>query len=90
MYDSENSYCNGDYYAGHWSDNICDKPLSGSTLEPELALSATEILDREGKNAIGLTIKYEGSPSGDYVLLDIYCDHGIDFWWDETYMVHTD
>ena len=54
MYDSENSYCNGDYYAGHWSQNICDKALSGSTLEPELALSATEILDREEKNAIGI------------------------------------
>ena len=90
MYKSSNSYCEEDCYAGHWNNQVCDAKLSGPTQEPEEVISASEIFDRDEENVIGVTLKYSGGDDGKYVLLDLNCDHGTDFWWDETYMVHRD
>ena len=49
---------------------------------PKESISAAPILDRDD-NIIGITLKYKGSPSENYVLLEVYCDHNSDLRWDE-------
>mmetsp|Transcript_28623 Transcript_28623/g.35457 ORF Transcript_28623/g.35457 Transcript_28623/m.35457 type:complete len:112 (+) Transcript_28623:146-481(+) len=57
MYESSGSYCDGDYYAGLWNDQVFTGALSGTTEKPELSIAASTILDRD-ENIIGMRMTY--------------------------------
>ena len=47
------------------------------------------ITDRD-ENIIGITLKYIGSPSREYLELHVYCNREMDLEWDEQFSKHTD
>ena len=94
MQSAANAYCQGNYFAGTWTKSetgavSCVEPLSGPTKVPENSIQVTAIQDRD-LNAIGLTLTYDGSESGDYLMINVYCDRSTTLLWDKTYMEHRD
>ena len=80
-------------YAGRWAVNPetglteCVELLSGDVGSEVIQVET--ITDRD-ENVIGLSMSYKGSPSGDYVLFHIYCDHDrTELQWDKTYTTHS-
>lgn len=74
---SVSSPCQGNILAGLWTESAegeaeCDEPLSGEIMSESIQVEG--ITDRD-LNIIGLSMSYLGSPSKDYLLIHIYCDH---------------
>ena len=72
------AYCIGDYYAGSWVndglDNFeCTGALSGPSHPFDASIKAHGITDRD-LNLIGITLEYVGAPSGNYVVINVYCN----------------
>ena len=86
------SPCKSQAYAGRWTTNDSGQAECAELLSGEVAsdiIKVEGILDRD-LNMIGLAMSYTGSPSGEYLLIHMYCDHDrTELGWDGSYTTHS-